>query len=216
MARSPYEVLGVAKNATDDEIKKAYRKLARESHPDANQGDVEAEDRFKEVQGAYDLLSDAEKRKQYDSFGAAGPRGAGPGRRRVRVREHRPLRPARAVRRDLRPWRRASRPPTAGAWRRPRVSRSPLVRGCALGCSGQGAGRRRRSLSNVQRIGRRARHLSDHLPAMRRVGHRLRLPRAVRALAALPPLPRERPHRREPVQDLPWDGPGAGDEAATR
>ncbi len=79
MARNPYEILGVAKNATDDEIKKAYRKLARESHPDANQGDAAAEDRFKEIQGAYDLLSDAEKRKQYDSFGAAGPRGAGPG-----------------------------------------------------------------------------------------------------------------------------------------
>jgi molecular chaperone DnaJ len=77
MARNAYEVLGVPKTATDDEIKKAYRKLARESHPDANQGDAAAEERFKEIQGAYDALSDPEKRKQYDMFGSNGPRGGG-------------------------------------------------------------------------------------------------------------------------------------------
>ena len=77
MARSPYDVLGVPRTATDDEVKKAYRKLARESHPDANQGDAAAEERFKEIQGAYDTLADPEKRKQYDLFGANGSRGAG-------------------------------------------------------------------------------------------------------------------------------------------
>jgi molecular chaperone DnaJ len=66
-----YDTLGVAKNASADEIKKAYRKLAREHHPD--QGGDEA--KFKEIQGAYDVLSDPEKRQQYDSFGSANGRG---------------------------------------------------------------------------------------------------------------------------------------------
>jgi molecular chaperone DnaJ len=74
--RDPYEVLGVSRTASAAEIKKAYRKLARQHHPDANKGDEQAEERFKEVQAAYDLLSDPEKRQQYDAFGRAGA-GAG-------------------------------------------------------------------------------------------------------------------------------------------
>src|SRR5919197_2107110 len=69
-----YDTLGVKKNASADEIKKAYRKLAAKYHPDRNPGDASAEERFKEVQNAYDTLSDAGKRKQYDAFGTANGR----------------------------------------------------------------------------------------------------------------------------------------------
>src|SRR5213082_1405789 len=69
-----YDTLGVKKNASTDEIKKAYRKLAAKYHPDKNPGDASAEEKFKEVQNAYDVLSDSEKRKQYDTFGSANGR----------------------------------------------------------------------------------------------------------------------------------------------
>ena len=72
--RDYYEVLGVAKNASDDDIKKAYRKLAMKYHPDRNQGDnaKTAEEKFKEAKEAYEMLSDAQKRQAYDQFGHAG------------------------------------------------------------------------------------------------------------------------------------------------
>jgi len=79
--RDYYDVLGVKKTASQDEIKKAYRKLARKYHPDANPDDPKAEEKFKEVSSAYEVLSDAEKRKQYDAgpsfFGQGAPAGGG-------------------------------------------------------------------------------------------------------------------------------------------
>jgi len=78
--RDFYEVLGVSKTATPEEIKKAYRKLAIKYHPDKNPGDKEAEEKFKEAAEAYDVLSDADKRARYDQFGhSMGPQGFGGG-----------------------------------------------------------------------------------------------------------------------------------------
>src|SRR3982751_2777016 len=76
--RDYYEVLGIPKSATQDEIRKAHRKLGRQYHPDVNKNNPQMEEKFKEVQEAYDVLSDDAKRKQYDEFGHAGV-GAEPG-----------------------------------------------------------------------------------------------------------------------------------------
>ena len=70
--RDYYEVLGVDKNASEDEIKRAYKKLARKYHPDMNPGDKEAEEKFKEINEANEVLSDPEKKASYDQFGFAG------------------------------------------------------------------------------------------------------------------------------------------------
>src|SRR5690606_13149947 len=83
MARDYYEVLGVQKNVDDKELKRAYRKLAMQLHPDRNPDDPEAEDRFKEASEAYEVLSDSEKRAVYDRFGHEGLKARGGGGRDV-------------------------------------------------------------------------------------------------------------------------------------
>src|SRR6478752_5189520 len=77
MPRDYYEVLGVARDASETEIKKSFRRLARELHPDVNDHDPEAEEKFKEAAEAYEVLSDAEKRRTYDAYGREGLRSGG-------------------------------------------------------------------------------------------------------------------------------------------
>lgn len=79
MAKDYYSILGVSKSATENEIKKAYRKLALEHHPDRNKGNKASEEKFKEVTKAYEVLSDPQKRKTYDQFGEAAFQQGGPG-----------------------------------------------------------------------------------------------------------------------------------------
>ena len=107
--RDYYEVLGVARDASPEEIKKAYRQLAVKYHPDKNPGDKQSEERFKEVAEAYEVLSDPEKRAQFDRFGRRSP-----GRRQQHKVRGLPTRPPSARRatepapRRARPERRAS------------------------------------------------------------------------------------------------------------
>ena len=72
--KDPYEILGVSRQATQDEIKRTYRRLAKRYHPDRNPGNKDAETKFKEIQAAYEVLGDPDRRAQYDQFGAGGPR----------------------------------------------------------------------------------------------------------------------------------------------
>ena len=213
MPRDYYEVLGVGRTADEAEVKKAFRRLARELHPDVNAHDPEAEEKFKEVAEAYEVLTDPERRQVYDAYGHEG------------LQERR-LRPQlRRLRLDL--------GPVLGLLRRRRVRRG--VRRLA-GARRAGAGRRRGgrgvdrarrgrprppgrrhlrragALRHLPRQRRQAGHADRDLPALPgrgpaagRLAHAVRADDAQRGVRR---LRRRRPSASRPVRDLPRRGHG--------
>ena len=194
--RDLYSVLGVGKKASADEIKKAYRKLARQYHPDRNPGDDAGRGEFKEVQGAYDTLSDPEKRRQYDAggmfsgFGGGGPGGGGGGFpsdlgdifSTVFGRRGGPE-PVQARGRDLETEVRLSFEQAVHGAELPVVV--PKQSTCQT-CHGSAPTRDR----------------ADHLPALRRDRHGLREPGLLLHQPAVPAVRGQRPDHRASLRDL--------------
>ena len=149
MPRDPYEVLGVERDASEQQIKKAFRQLARELHPDVNAHDPDAEEKFKEAAEAYEILSDSERRATYDRYGHEGLRSGGlrPQLRRLRL-DRRPVRRLLRRRRRRRPLGPAPRAATSRSRSRSTCSRRPTARGVEVAfeavdrcehCHGNGA-----------------------------------------------------------------------------
>ncbi len=213
MADELYKTLGVGKDASADEIKKAYRKLARKYHPDRNPGDTEAEEKFKEVSAAYDVLSDAEKRKEYDAggqfagFGGAGPFGAGGAQSGFGA--------------DLGDIFSSLFNRGGGGRGRPQAVRGrdletevglsfdQAVNGSQVSVTVPKAER----CKTCNGSGRQTGHQPGHLPALRRARHRRPEPGLLLDQPALPPVRRRRSDHRGAVPDLRRLGPHPADQA---
>ena len=209
-AQDHYKVLGVERKASQEEIKKAYRKLARKYHPDKNPGDAKAEARFKQISQAHDVLGDPEKRKAYDRalanpFSQAGRGGSGqPGFDTSGFGDILSDLFGQARGRRRRRWRASL---ARRAW--------PRSRGRGLDRLPAGDRRRAdpdlrpdlRALPDLPGHGRQARHVADRLPALQRPRHRVRGPGPVLDLPALLALRRRRDDHREPLPDVRRRGP---------
>ena len=172
MPRDYYEVLGVARDADDAEIKKAFRRLARELHPDVNSHDPDAEEKFKEAAEAYEVLSDSERRATYDRYGHEGLRSGGyapnfDGFGSVADIFEAFFGGGGGLRRALRRWRRARRRRDPGRRRRRRRPRSTLAAGGHRRARSRSP-TRRRPLRALPRQRRRAGHADRDLHALRR------------------------------------------------
>ena len=202
MPRDYYEILGVDRDADEATIKKSFRRLARELHPDVNAHDPEAESKFKEAAEAYEVLSDAERRQMYDAYGHDGLKTGGysPNFECVRL-DQRPVRRVlrrRRVRRRVRPG--PPGPRRSGAGRRRRGGRADRPRRRRARQARRGLLRRDRAVRDLPRQRRRARHADRRLPDLPRLrpdpaggAHALRPARPHRDLRH---LRRRRPRRR--------------------
>ena len=165
-----YKVLGVSETATPKEITKAYRKLARRTTPTPNPGDTAAENRFKDVSAAYDVIGDEAKRKEYDEVRRLGPIGFGfggfgggrrsarPGGLQLQRRRRRARRPARRHVQPRRPRPRRVRGRRAAARRRPRGDPDARLRRCRPGPHHHALPHQRRAVQHLQRLRRQAGH----------------------------------------------------------
>ena len=200
--KDPYKALGVDRKASDEEIKKAYRKLARQYHPDANHGDKDAEERFKEVQQAYSILSDEKKRKEYDSGGGIFGGGFDPGSFRTGAGGG-GFGGFGDILSDLfGGGARSRRLCRARARPRPRDRGAHLLRPSDGGRADPGVGAAVRALPDLPRHRCEARHPADDLLALPGPRRRGRVAGALLDHPALPPVRRDRHRDQGPLPDL--------------